>query len=143
MAHRHDDGWTVPGTGSHGDRTVDPVPFMSPSSRGMVFRMTASRVTAPQIEPGTKPKGPASYFPSIEAKYDRPVQHWIDPAWGRCEATTETTCTVHVGADSLAAIARWLVLLDADLTVIEPPALAAEFDAIAARASRAARTPAP
>lgn len=71
------------------------------------------------------------------------VQHWIDPAWGRCEATTATTCTVRVGADSLAAIARWLVLLDADLTVIEPPALAAEFDAIAARASRAARAPAP
>ncbi|SHJ14847.1 DUF4287 domain-containing protein [Wenxinia saemankumensis] len=25
-----------------------------------------------------KVKGPASYFPSIEAKYGRPVQHWLD-----------------------------------------------------------------
>ena len=23
-------------------------------------------------------KGPASYFPSIEAKYGRPVSHWLD-----------------------------------------------------------------
>jgi hypothetical protein len=23
-------------------------------------------------------KGPASYFPSIEKKYDQPVQHWFD-----------------------------------------------------------------
>jgi hypothetical protein len=37
-------------------------------------------VTAPVIEPGTKPKWPASYFPSIEAKYGEPVQHWIDLA---------------------------------------------------------------
>lgn len=24
-----------------------------------------------------KPKGPASYFPSIEQKYGRPVAHWF------------------------------------------------------------------
>ena len=24
------------------------------------------------------PKGPASYFPSIEKKYGRPVQDWVD-----------------------------------------------------------------
>ena len=24
------------------------------------------------------PQGPASYFPSIEKTYGRPVQHWID-----------------------------------------------------------------
>lgn len=23
------------------------------------------------------PKGPASYFPSIEAKYGRPIDHWM------------------------------------------------------------------
>lgn len=38
----------------------------------------AHRVTAPHIEPGTKPKGPASYFPSIESTYGRPIQEWID-----------------------------------------------------------------
>lgn len=25
-----------------------------------------------------KVQGPASYFPSIEAKYGRPMQHWFD-----------------------------------------------------------------
>jgi len=24
-----------------------------------------------------KPKGPASYFPSIEAKYGQPIEHWL------------------------------------------------------------------
>ena len=47
--------------------------------------MTASRVIAPQATPGTKIKGPASYFPSIETKYERPVQHWIDLAVERLE----------------------------------------------------------
>lgn len=26
----------------------------------------------------TKSKGPASYFPSIEKTYGKPVQHWLD-----------------------------------------------------------------
>ncbi|MFZ6780655.1 DUF4287 domain-containing protein [Undibacterium sp. Ji83W] len=25
-----------------------------------------------------KVKGPASYFPSIEKKYGKPIQHWLD-----------------------------------------------------------------
>ena len=25
-----------------------------------------------------KPKGPASYFPSIEKKYGRPIAYWMD-----------------------------------------------------------------
>jgi len=28
------------------------------------------------------PKGPASYFPSIEKKYGHPIQHWLDLARG-------------------------------------------------------------
>lgn len=36
-----------------------------------------SRVTAPDLT-GIKPKGPASYFPSIEKTYVRPMQEWID-----------------------------------------------------------------
>ncbi|MGN7191390.1 MULTISPECIES: DUF4287 domain-containing protein [unclassified Curtobacterium] len=41
--------------------------------------MTAHRVTAPQPPAdGTKPKGPASYFPSIEKTSGRPVQEWLD-----------------------------------------------------------------
>ena len=40
--------------------------------------MTSRRVSAPVIAPGEKPKGPASYFPSIEKTYGRPVQEWLD-----------------------------------------------------------------
>ena len=40
--------------------------------------MTSRRVSAPVSAPGEKPKGPASYFPSIEKTYGRPVQDWID-----------------------------------------------------------------
>ncbi|WP_448255896.1 DUF4287 domain-containing protein [Microbacterium aurum] len=40
--------------------------------------MTSHRVSAPVIAPGEKPKGPASYFPSIEKTYGWPVQEWID-----------------------------------------------------------------
>lgn len=68
------------------------------------------------------------------------VQRWIDPAWGHIEATTPTTCVVQVGSDSLAGIARWLLLLDAELTVLEPVALAAEFAVLADRAGRAGRS---
>ncbi|MEN6543352.1 DUF4287 domain-containing protein [Parvibaculum sp.] len=25
-----------------------------------------------------RPKGPASYFPSIEKKYGKPIAHWLD-----------------------------------------------------------------
>ena len=33
------------------------------------------------------PKGPASYFPSIEKKYGRPVQDWIDLVHANTELT--------------------------------------------------------
>lgn len=37
-----------------------------------------SRVPAPTFAAGDKPKGPASYFPSIERTYGQPMQHWLD-----------------------------------------------------------------
>lgn len=40
--------------------------------------MTQHRVTAPVVDPGQKVTGPASYFPSIEKTYGRPVQVWLD-----------------------------------------------------------------
>lgn len=41
--------------------------------------MTAHRVTAPAAPAdGAKVKGPASYFPSIEKTYGRPIQEWLD-----------------------------------------------------------------
>nr|WP_315269642.1 DUF4287 domain-containing protein [Microbacterium lemovicicum] len=46
--------------------------------------MTGDRVLAPQPPAdGSKPKGPASYFPSIESTYGRPVQEWLDLAADR------------------------------------------------------------
>ncbi len=30
--------------------------------------------------PSEPTKGPASYFPSIEQKYGRPIEHWLDVA---------------------------------------------------------------
>ncbi|HMS78752.1 MAG TPA: DUF4287 domain-containing protein [Burkholderiaceae bacterium] len=43
--------------------------------------MPARRVVPPPPLPaGTKARGPASYFPSIEKTYGRPIQHWLDVA---------------------------------------------------------------
>jgi hypothetical protein len=40
---------------------------------------TDDRVLAPeQPSDGSKLKGPASYFPSIESSYGRPIQEWLD-----------------------------------------------------------------
>jgi hypothetical protein len=40
--------------------------------------MSEHRVVAPTIGAGENVKGPASYFPSIEKTYGRPVQEWLD-----------------------------------------------------------------
>ncbi|MET2010072.1 DUF4287 domain-containing protein [Microbacterium chocolatum] len=43
--------------------------------------MTTHRVPAPPAPAaGETVKGPASYFPSIEKTYGRPVQEWLDIA---------------------------------------------------------------
>lgn len=41
------------------------------------------RVVAPEVKPGAK--GPASYFPSIEKTYGRPMQEWLDLVTDRLE----------------------------------------------------------
>ena len=38
--------------------------------------MPSNRVVAPSATAGAK--GPASYFPSIERTYGRPIQEWLD-----------------------------------------------------------------
>ena len=40
--------------------------------------MSEHRVIAPSPPPGGKLTGPASYFPSIEKTYGRPIQEWLD-----------------------------------------------------------------
>ncbi|GAA2966457.1 hypothetical protein GCM10010459_23750 [Microbacterium schleiferi] len=53
---------------------------------GRYCRVMASRVLAPDLSGIDKPKGPASYFSSIEKTYGRPVQDWIDIAVERLDA---------------------------------------------------------
>jgi monomeric isocitrate dehydrogenase len=45
--------------------------------------MPDPRVLAPILVPGEKVGGPASYFPSIEKTYGRPIQDWLDLVVGR------------------------------------------------------------
>lgn len=47
--------------------------------------MTEHRVMAPEPSADGKVQGPASYFPSIEQKYGRPVQEWLDIAAERLD----------------------------------------------------------
>lgn len=43
-------------------------------------------IVAPDLSGPDRPKGPASYFPSIEKTYGRPVQEWLDLVVERVEA---------------------------------------------------------
>jgi predicted DNA-binding transcriptional regulator YafY len=66
------------------------------------------------------------------------VRRWVSPAWGTVEAESEQTVILRAGADSYDAIARWVLLIGAGVTVIEPEALRQAFDRIADRARTAA-----
>ncbi len=59
------------------------------------------------------------------------VERWIDPAFGFVEPVDDGRCVVRCGADSLAAVARWLLLIDAELTIVEPVELAQEYERLA------------
>lgn len=48
--------------------------------------MTGHRVTPPAPSPDGMVKGPASYFPSIEKTYGRPIQEWLDLAADRLDS---------------------------------------------------------
>lgn len=48
--------------------------------------MPQHRVLAPSLTPGVPVKGPASYFPSIETTYGRPIQEWLDLAAARLDS---------------------------------------------------------
>lgn len=77
--------------------------------------MTDPRLVAPVIAPGEKVKGPASYFPSIEKTYGRPVQEWIDLVAPRLEAGEAHMQVVeglkaehHLGHGHANAIVAWV-----------------------------------
>ena len=59
--------------------------------------MSGERVLAPEPPAdGSKPKGPASYFPSIEATYGRPVQEWLDIASERLAGSPHMEVVSHL-----------------------------------------------
>ena len=54
----------------HGRASRDRGPFQFPGLIGRLFFYTF-----PMVE--KKVTGPASYFPSIEKKYGKPIEHWM------------------------------------------------------------------
>ncbi|MCQ1985366.1 YafY family protein [Arthrobacter sp. zg-Y844] len=66
------------------------------------------------------------------------VSRWVAPAWGTVEDDGAGSVIVRAGADSYDAIARWLLLVQADIDVIEPAELREAFGRVAARAARSA-----
>ncbi|OUE24257.1 helix-turn-helix transcriptional regulator [Clavibacter michiganensis] len=64
------------------------------------------------------------------------VARWVAPAWGTVTSDGDGSCIVAAGADSHASMARWLLLLDRPLVVVEPPELVAAFSAVAREAGR-------
>lgn len=60
--------------------------------------MTNHRVPAPDLS-GEKPKGPASYFPSIEQTYGRPIQEWLDIAAERLDTAKHMEVVESMKAD--------------------------------------------
>jgi predicted DNA-binding transcriptional regulator YafY len=67
------------------------------------------------------------------------VAPWIEAAWGRLIEESPTTTIVEGGADTYASMARWLSLIDAEITVLKPPELRQAFAEMAKRAARAAQ----
>ncbi|ALE93399.1 hypothetical protein AOC05_15500 [Arthrobacter alpinus] len=59
------------------------------------------------------------------------VAPWIKPTWGTVAKETPETCIVNAGAESYTAMARWLLLIGARLTVLEPAELRAAFTDLA------------
>ncbi|WP_045074968.1 helix-turn-helix transcriptional regulator [Psychromicrobium lacuslunae] len=74
----------------------------------------------------------------VHAAADR-VRHWIAPAWGTVEAESERSCLLRIGADNHTAVARWLLLLESDFTVLEPVELRTALSELAAQAAAYAR----
>ncbi|MHA7305117.1 helix-turn-helix transcriptional regulator [Arthrobacter sp. TMN-49] len=66
------------------------------------------------------------------------VAPWIQPVWGTVTEETASTCIVNAGADSYQAMARWLLLIDVRLTVLEPAELRTAFADLAAAMARIA-----
>lgn len=67
------------------------------------------------------------------------VSRWVAPAWGVVEEESPGVTIVRAGADTYESIARWLLLVQSDIDVIEPDELRAAFRRVARQADRAGR----
>lgn len=67
------------------------------------------------------------------------VQRWVAPVWGVVEEESAEATIVRAGADSYESIARWLLLMQAEIEVIEPDELCGAFRSVAEQAGRAAQ----
>jgi len=62
--------------------------------------MSGDRVLAPEPPAdGSKPKGPASYFASIETTYGRPIQEWLDLVNERLDGDTHMQVVAWLKSD--------------------------------------------
>lgn len=66
---------------------------------------------------------------------------WINTVWGVIIEEDSETCIVKAGADSYTSMARWLLLIGARLTVLEPEALRNAFADLAAEVAAVGQTP--
>lgn len=64
------------------------------------------------------------------------VARWVG-GWGVVTQHDEDSCWVEAGSWSYPSLAAWLLLFEADFTVVEPPELTAALDEIAGRIDRA------
>ncbi|MWV29544.1 helix-turn-helix transcriptional regulator [Rathayibacter iranicus] len=67
------------------------------------------------------------------------VSRWVAPAWGVVEEESPGVTIVRAGADTYESIARWLLLVQSDIDVIEPDELRVAFRRVARQADRAGR----
>lgn len=65
------------------------------------------------------------------------ASQWIRGDWGVVTERDERSCWVELGSWSYASLASWLLMLDADFTVLEPPELHEALRDLRARIDRA------
>ena len=116
------------------DRISEPAITRDPSRRREPPAADLHEYVTARISDGMRQ---VSAVVRVHAPRDQ-VAPWIRPAWGTVTAETPGTCIVAAGADSYEAMARWLLLPGARLTVIRPAGLRAAFAELAASVARTA-----
>jgi predicted DNA-binding transcriptional regulator YafY len=116
------------------DRVSDPAITRDPSSRREPPAADLHDYVTARISDGMRQ---VTAVVRVHAPRDE-VAPWIRPAWGTVTEETPSTCIVRAGADSYAAMARWLLLLNRSLTVIRPAELRTAFAELAASIARVA-----